>query len=334
MQLSFAAKNIDDFFAEFEQKTGSSIQTDANETTFELSPAIGHGYLKYIALRSGLAISIEYLQFPEPLIVEDSGQFQRDLIEFKSSLSGHVRGDFRDFKDSYHLTARQSRLGFAGQCSQWLECHPHKPVIHVDVITDIPTLSALIADRIDQISKDLQTILNGQILQPLSNVQPMSQAEFQAAEQILNCPYRGVTRHLYLESRALELIALQLPLESSQDTSSKINNPLKSDEVDRIHQAKAILLRNLANPPSLLELAQQVGLNDYKLKQGFRQVFGTTAFGCLHQHRMELARTLLEKDYSTVTEVAQAVGYTSSTSFSAAFKKKFGMSPRSYRFSA
>ncbi|NEZ61549.1 AraC family transcriptional regulator [Leptolyngbyaceae cyanobacterium CCMR0082] len=331
MRVSFAAKDVDDLFAEWGQKIGSCVQLDSTDTVLELSPRVGKGYWRQIRLRPGLEISIEYLEFSEPFTVEVSNQFYQEVIEFKSSLSGYVRGDFSTLKDGYHLTPRQSRVSFAARCGQWVECQPHQPIIHVEVITGISTLKALVADQTDQISGDLQTILQGQRTTPLSSIQTMPQAVFQAAEQILNCPYQGVTRRLYLEGRALELIALQLPLSRSVDSSTQFQSPLKSDEVDRIHYAKEVLLSNLVNPPSLIELAQQVGLNDYKLKRGFRQVFGTTAFGCLYHHRMERARTLLEANYSTVTEVAQAVGYTSATSFSAAFKKKFGMSPRYYK---
>ncbi|MEM9541970.1 MAG: helix-turn-helix transcriptional regulator, partial [Cyanobacteria bacterium P01_E01_bin.42] len=57
-------------------------------------------------------------------------------------------------------------------------------------------------------------------------------------------------------------------------------------------------------------------------------VFGMTAFSCLYHHRMERAKLLLETGHSNVTEAAQAVGYNSPTSFAAAFKKKFGVRPK------
>jgi AraC family transcriptional regulator, transcriptional activator of the genes for pyochelin and ferripyochelin receptors len=80
----------------------------------------------------------------------------------------------------------------------------------------------------------------------------------------------------------------------------------------------------------LIKLARQVGLNDYKLKRGFRQLFGTTVFGYLHAERMEKARTLLMNRQMKVTEVSHTVGYASLPSFSLAFRKRFGVSPRSY----
>lgn len=63
--------------------------------------------------------------------------------------------------------------------------------------------------------------------------------------------------------------------------------------VERIHYTKDILIRNSNNPPSLLALARQVGLNDCTLKKGFRQVFGTSAFGYLHDYRMQQVQQLL-----------------------------------------
>ena len=108
---------------------------------------------------------------------------------------------------------------------------------------------------------------------------------------------------------------------------------LRSDDVDRIQHAKDILLSDLENPPSLLKLAQQVGLNDYKLKQSFKQVFGTTVFGYLHDYRMQQAYQLLEVGELNITEVSLKVGYSSLSSFNRAFKKKFGINPSQAKWS-
>jgi AraC-like DNA-binding protein len=77
-------------------------------------------------------------------------------------------------------------------------------------------------------------------------------------------------------------------------------------------------------------LARIVGINDCKLKAGFRHVFGTTVFGYLHDCRMERSRQLLEAGEMTVTEAAQAVGFVSRGHFAAAFKRRFGVNPSVY----
>jgi len=80
----------------------------------------------------------------------------------------------------------------------------------------------------------------------------------------------------------------------------------------------------------LIDLARSVGMNDCTFKRGFRQVFGTTAFGYLRKHRMIQARQLLLENKMSIAEVARAVGYSHPGYFAAAFRKKFGVSPSHY----
>jgi AraC-like DNA-binding protein len=148
--------------------------------------------------------------------------------------------------------------------------------------------------------------------------------------QMLACPYQGVMKRLYCEGKALELMTLSLAQAEADARRPCPSPPLRPDDIERIHHAKDILLDKMDEPPSLLALARQVGLNDFKLKRGFRQVFGTTAFGYLHERRMERARQLLEERRFNVTEVACTVGYANPSHFSAAFKRKFGVNPSAY----
>jgi AraC-like DNA-binding protein len=105
---------------------------------------------------------------------------------------------------------------------------------------------------------------------------------------------------------------------------------LRPDDIERIHEARDILIRNLQDPPYLLDLAWQVGLNDTKLKRGFRQIFGTTVFGYLQLKRLERARSLLEERNMNVSEVAATVGYSSLSHFAKVFTQHFGAKPSFY----
>ncbi|WP_346293682.1 AraC family transcriptional regulator [Sphaerothrix gracilis] len=149
-------------------------------------------------------------------------------------------------------------------------------------------------------------------------------------QQIFNCPFQGMTQRLYLESKVWELMALLMEdLRLCKDTGT-IAPILKADDIERIHYASKVLRRRLVNPPSLMELARTIGINDHKLKVGFRQVFGTTVFGYLHEQRMEKSRQLLESGDLNVTEAAQAVGFASRGHFANAFRRKYGVNPGVY----
>ncbi|ASC71754.1 AraC-type DNA binding domain protein [Halomicronema hongdechloris C2206] len=152
-----------------------------------------------------------------------------------------------------------------------------------------------------------------------------------ALQQILNCPYEGWTRQLYLEGKVLELIALQTHQYCQAAPIVPSGVSLKPAQIEQIHAAADLLERYLDDSPSLLQLARWVGLNDCTLKRGFKQVFGTTVFGYLRQRRLEQARELLLEQEMSVTEAATAVGYTHVGHFAAAFKRAFGVSPRQLR---
>ncbi len=148
--------------------------------------------------------------------------------------------------------------------------------------------------------------------------------------KILQCPYQGLMKRMYLENQALELIMLHCQQFQEQEIRYHSFPGKNLGDVDRIYQAKEILLVNLENPPSLIELARQVGLNEFKLKRGFRQVFGTSAFKYLHDYRLEKARQLLSLGEMKVEEVAIRVGFDSRSYFALAFRKKFGLNPKQY----
>jgi AraC-like DNA-binding protein len=86
----------------------------------------------------------------------------------------------------------------------------------------------------------------------------------------------------------------------------------------------------MAEPPSLQELANEIGLNIKKLKEGFKQIYGDTVFSFLFDYKMEYSRRLLETNQYNVNEVGVKVGYSTASHFIAAFKKKFGTTPKKY----
>ena len=86
----------------------------------------------------------------------------------------------------------------------------------------------------------------------------------------------------------------------------------------------------MTDPPSLDELAVNIGLSLKKLKEGFKQLYGDTVFAYLLDHKMDEARIMLDSQKYNVNEVALKLGYSTSSHFIAAFKKKYGTTPKKY----
>ena len=104
----------------------------------------------------------------------------------------------------------------------------------------------------------------------------------------------------------------------------KSNAHLNPNDIKRVRTIREILLNNLGNPPSLVELARQSGTNKNKLNTDFRRIFGASVFEFLRTSRLERAKALLESKKMNVTEAAFEVGYAHQQSFTRAFRNHFG----------
>jgi len=136
-------------------------------------------------------------------------------------------------------------------------------------------------------------------------------------------------QELYLESKLLELAYTSLNLIETQEKDDSFY--LSQKDIECLYNAKKILLENMKNPPSLKELSHKSALNEFKLKKGFKQLFGTTVYGMLQEYRLDYAKNLLIKNDINIQEAVTMVGYNSMSHFSKVFKEKYGYLPKEIR---
>lgn len=150
--------------------------------------------------------------------------------------------------------------------------------------------------------------------------------------QIFNNTINPSLKNLYLKGKTYELLSLFFNRNEDQNAE---NCPFLSDEDDvmKIKNAKDIIIQRMTEPPTLQDLADEVGVNIKKLKLGFKQIYGDTVYGFLFNYKMEYARKLLDQGSYNVTEVGLKIGYSSASHFIAAFKKKYGTTPKKYLMS-
>lgn len=136
-------------------------------------------------------------------------------------------------------------------------------------------------------------------------------------------------KSMYMYARVLDLLWLQQEnyLRAQQPRNVYVKNEY---DKERIVFARDYLLTHMDAPPTLVQLAAIAGLNEFKLKRGFKEMFGQTVFGYLADVRLEMACRALRGKQKTVTQIAFELGYASLQHFSAAFKKKFGVPPAKY----
>jgi AraC family transcriptional regulator, transcriptional activator of the genes for pyochelin and ferripyochelin receptors len=143
---------------------------------------------------------------------------------------------------------------------------------------------------------------------------------------IINCQYTNEFKKYYLHAKATELFILALgPICYGHRRSAAFIK--KDSDIEKFHAVKDFIRKNYSNPTSLYELSKTFGLNEYKLKRGFKELFNISVIDFLITCRLEHGKYLLRDTNKSVSEVAYQIGYSSPEHFSKAFKKKYGISP-------
>ncbi len=148
------------------------------------------------------------------------------------------------------------------------------------------------------------------------------------AYDILKCTYDENLRKFYFENKIREYL-FELLVQSFK--TSLDENSLSPADTTSVLKAKDIILNDLSQHFTIQQISRQVHLNEFKLKAGFKQQFGTGIFECLLQARMQKARELLMQTDKPIKEIASLTGYDHLTSFITAFRKYFGYTPGSIR---
>lgn len=298
----------------------ASEETHIDDITQKYPSQLGQGYYRTVNLREGLELAIAKYQLHDDIILKMPERSHP--IEYTFLLAGVEQYDDQ-FISAGHYSLWSS--GIAPR--EKSKYSATQPIFTINVHIEPELFTAFWHSESESRLPAIQQLLRGDKEYEIYSGRTTIAMQT-AVQQILQCPYQSLTKWMYLESKVWELMALLIhDLERPRHLPY---SPLKPDDIDRIHYAKEILLQQLDNPLSLIELARQVGLNDCTLKRGFRQVFGKTVFGYLHDYRLEQARQLLEQRRMNVSEIARSVGFANRSYFASAFRKKFGVNPRDY----
>ncbi len=101
----------------------------------------------------------------------------------------------------------------------------------------------------------------------------------------------------------------------------------------RIRRVITVLDQQYRDPPSVEQLADEVGLSASRLAHLFREEVGRSIQSYLLERRLIMAAMLIVQTHERISQIAYSVGFGDVSNFNHAFKRRFQMSPRQYRAS-
>lgn len=286
--------------------------------TYELLPEAGRGSIQRFTTYGGIEIVYSQLYYDQSYPTFFASKIP--LIELQLAISGqrHVKLDHSD----YTLPAGQGALIFLQNFKAHFYPPSGEPYISFALGIPVPLFHYAVSRLAAGSTAEFPKILNGTTFKALM-FEPDERSTLMVRELIAGL-HDERRSPLLMEASALEILDRCLV---------RLFDPkpmpagLSRDDVRKLYLARSILESRMAEPPSLLALSRQVGLNDFKLKKGFKACFGTTVFGYLRQVRLDHAMRLLRNREHSVTETALSVGYSNISAFSQQFYRKYGVKP-------
>ncbi|RWX00129.1 helix-turn-helix transcriptional regulator [Flavobacterium cerinum] len=263
---------------------------------------------------------------------DETTHFERevdvDLIQFHFGIKGRAKFIFNQGRYALDLREEVSLFLYNPQkeLPVHLEIAPHSWVI--SVLISIKKFHGFFSEQADHIP----FLSENNIDKKYYKDEKINPSMAVVLSQLFHFNLHQSIKKLYFKGKIYELLSLYF--NRAEDTNTE-SCPFLVDEenVIKIRKAKDIVIANMAEPPGLQELADQVGINLKKLKMGFRQIYGDSVYSFLFDYKMDYARKLLDSGSYNVNEVGLKIGYSTSSHFIAAFKKKFGTTPKKYLMS-
>ncbi len=287
--------------------------------------------LKHVSLPSG--IEMLFVDIRSETAAQNVFNIDQAPLAFAFHLAGCGTGTMTrspSKKEQVDVCPGKAVLSFnpESQCLTRMNARQTFKVLNLYIAPQ--TLRGLLQEDVSQVPQRLGRVLENRDQAPFNLALDISPAARMILDQIYNCDYQGAFYNRYLEAKSMELILRLLWETAKSGVSGLTGHTLSDQDRAKICHARDILIREADAPPALKTLARKAGLNDTKLKRGFRQVYGTTVFGYLRQYRMVRAARLLSAGQMNVDETAYTLGFHDTAHFIRQFRQHYGTTPGTY----
>jgi AraC family transcriptional regulator len=272
-------------------------------------------------------VSVEWHDFRTERPLDWGRSFHPRSVEFCLNLAGHgavgsSEGSKRDYcpgTSGYYAVAdvplsasRQAKEHHQFVTLEFSRKHLQQQLEHCEQDLEIQMRMAVFAEKPETV---------------VSTPQLLTPEQRNVVGTLCKPPVPKAAQALWYQSKALELMAHFLFTPKDPEFFCMRQKRVARERVER---AKELLARNLAAPPTLDALGQEVGCSPFYLSRMFSREVGLTIPQYLRNLRMERAAELLRTGRYNVTEAATEVGYSSLSHFSKAFCETIGCCPILY----
>lgn len=163
----------------------------------------------------------------------------------------------------------------------------------------------------------------------LMKVLPVSPTTVSIFDQLLYNELSPPFHRIYSQAKFLELFSLIMNASfgKKMDECPVIIN---REVEQKLQKVRRYVIENIQEIPDPDQIAIEMDIPKNTLREGFKYIYGKSLYQFHNDYRMEAALTMLRSGTKLVKEVAYEIGYQNPSHFIAAFKRKFGKTPKQY----
>jgi len=166
-------------------------------------------------------------------------------------------------------------------------------------------------------------------MRDLMRLIPVNPALMMCFEQMIHHKLNPPFSALFEKAKFLEIFSLLMEAAFGQPGS--VCPVLMSPVIEtKLSKVRRHIMDNIDEIPDLDQLAHQYELPRNTLKEGYKFLYGSSLHQFHADYKMESAMQMLSSGEMLVKEIAFHIGYQNPSHFIAAFKKKFGYTPKQF----
>lgn len=332
MEISIKTYNPNLLVKSIGKALEASTKTKYVEEGLFLPKKYGEGRILGFNFSDGVGLLLFDCSFKQRCAITFDKSLLSPLL-FSFSSTGTVKHISNNENNHYTLNPLQSTIS-ANQrdSSEAFIFQPKEKVVFSCIMINRQNFKQKIDAGMDEMPEKVKSVF----LDRLTEKSFFYQTNYSIAssihlQSVLNNDHVDLARSVYLEGITLELLSNQIKLfNNSVSTTTAKRTVLNDEDIEKILEAKAILLMNMRESPTIESLSKKVGVNQTKLKIGFKNIFDTPIKTWLRHKKLENAQLLLLKGQKSIKDISEIVGYQNQSHFAKQFKTRYGVLPKDY----
>lgn len=327
MKVQISLDDLDEMIHENNYHVPITCQDGIMEQHFTINKVFGQASMSTIQF-DGIYINYGDIEMEDLTVLKVKADFP--VIEMHFALSGRSLSNCKEYAKELGFNANQHNIIYIPSFDGQIQISSSSVMRLFEIGLSIQFFERLTKNNSNMSTRMLDFVLNERPTLLHKNNLPITPQMNLVITEIINCPKEGYFKRLFIEAKVIELFMLQI--EQYEQLLLGKSTTIKSYDHQKLHEAKYLVEKHLDQPLSILELSRQVGINDFKLKRGFKELFGETIFGYINNLKMERAKFLLQNEEdTTISQISKQTGYKNQTHFTSAFKRKYGVTPSQFQ---